>query len=473
MAKHNSDTSISDTDARSFIKTEKDRAIKTCTKIAGFHLIKVGTGGSWRYRYTNPLGKRRVITIGTYPTMKADVAAQSAMAWRNQKADPLVDYSKRKAAARSAELSSESRTLRTYLDGIYTGHQSRKKNGGKHTINMIRGNFTDLLDRDMTTISAADIEVWQFKREKNGLAYDTLKRAFGALKTLLRHAEKTKIIDKNPIAGEKLHDERAEEKSKSLSADARAHRRMLTPDELMNINNGLALFAEETWAQRRNSRKHGRSYLPDLDMVAYPHWFIPFFDLALHTGMRPGDLYTLTWQELNMNFRRLVKTPEKTIHHRNPAKLDLPLTEDIYTIMALWHSQNGQPSDGLVFPSTVADKSIAAPSSPKPFNKKAHLKAWKRVLKLGDVDPGLHFYSLRHHFISSLVAGGAPLLAVAKLVGHKSTKMIEEHYSHLAPSAAADLMRTFSDSLKAPTTKNPIKRTNTMLITTGNKRRNR
>jgi hypothetical protein len=49
------------------------------------------------------------------------------------------------------------------------------------------------------------------------------------------------------------------------------------------------------------------------------------------------------------------------------------------------------------------------------------------------------------------VAGGAPLLAVAKLVGHKSTKMIEEHYGHLAPSTAADLMRSFSASLKGPT----------------------
>jgi integrase len=161
--------------------------------------------------------------------------------------------------------------------------------------------------------------------------------------------------------------------------------------------------------------------------------------------MRPGDLYTLTWQELNLTFRRLVKIPEKTIHHKNPAKLDLPLNDDIYNVMALWHTQQGCPADGLVFPSTVTGK---------PFDKQAHRKAWRRVTVLGGVDPDLHFYSLRHHFISALVASGAPLLAVAKLVGHKSATMIEQHYGHLAQSTAADLMRSFSESLKATATEN-------------------
>jgi integrase len=73
---------------------------------------------------------------------------------------------------------------------------------------------------------------------------------------------------------------------------------------------------------------------------------------------------------------------------------------------------------------------------------------------LGGVDPDLHFYSLRHHFISALVASGAPLLAVAKLVGHKSATMIEQHYGHLAQSTAADLMRSFSESLKTTVAEN-------------------
>lgn len=445
MVKATSDTSITDTEARRFIKVEPDRAVKTCKRITGFQLIKVGLGGSWRYRYTDDTGKRRVATIGSYPTMKADEAAQKAMEWRNQKADPLAETHKRKVAARSAEQISESRSLRAYLDGIYTLHQSRKKNAGKHTVEMIRGNFPNLLDRDMTTICAADIKAWQSKREKEQLAHVTLQRAYGALRTLLRHAVTEQILDSNPIPGVSLRAPTAEAKARSLSADARAHRRMLTSDELAGLNKGVELFAEELRQQRRSSRKHGKSYLPDLETVSFPHWFVPFFHLAMHTGMRPGDLYTLTWQELNLTFRRLVKIPEKTIHHNSPAKLNLPLTDEILAIMTLWHEQQGSPSEGLVFPSTDSKRLGQS------FGKQAHGKAWARVLALGGVDPDLHFYSLRRHFISALVAGGAPLLSVAKLVGHKSASMIEQHYGHLAQSTAADLMQSFSATLRVTT----------------------
>jgi integrase len=438
MAKSASNTSITDTAVRRFLQSAVDRQSLACEKITGFHLLKIGSGASWRYRYTNDLGKRPTKTIGTYPAMKPDEAAQVAMTWRNTGADPLADKRNRKVAARTAEQISKARNLGNYLDGIYTAYQARKKSG-TNTIGMIRNNFGALLDRDMTTICAADIKRWQAEREQAGLAHVTLVRAYGALRTLLGHAVREHIIDSNPIAKCALAAPTAEEKAKGLSADARAHRRMLTPDELSGINRGLRLFSDELREQRRNSRKHGRAYLPDLDDVAFPHWFIPYCLLAMHTGLRPGDLYTLNWQELNLNFRRLVKIPEKTIHHKDPAKLDLPLSDEIYEIMVAWHKQQGSPIAGLVFLSTVTDK---------PFDKQAHSKAWKRVLALGGLDPGLHFYSLRHHFLSALVASGAPMLAVAKLGGHKSASMIEAHYGHLAKNTAADLMQSFSNTLK-------------------------
>jgi len=442
MATTLSDTSITDSKVRTFLSAAKDRHELVCERITGFHFCKIGNFGSWRYRYRDDTGRRHVVTIGNYPTMKPAEAAQRAMVWRNQRADPLAEARKRKAAARTAEQITASRTLRSYLNGIYTQHQARKKNEGKYPLHMIRSNFADVLDRDMTTLSAVDIKAWQARREKEGLAHATLVRAYGALRTLLRHAVTEGILDSNPIVGVRLASPTAQEKQKALSAEARAHRRMLTAAELAGLHKGITAFADELRKQRRNSRKHGKAYLPDLDQVPHPHWFIPFFYLALHTGMRPGDLYTLTWRELNLPFRRLVKLPEKTIHHPNPAKLDLPLSDAIYNIMTEWHKQEGSPAEGLVFPSKATEGGEA-----KQHDKKAHGKPWARVRKLGEVDPKLDFYCLRHHFISALVAKGAPLLAVAKLVGQKSTRMIEDHYGHLAKNAAADIMRTFSESL--------------------------
>ena len=39
-----------------------------------------------------------------------------------------------------------------------------------------------------------------------------------------------------------------------------------------------------------------------------------------------------------------------------------------------------------------------------------------------------------------MVAGGVPMFTVARLAGHKSVKMIEQHYGHLAPNAAIDAL---------------------------------
>ena len=36
---------------------------------------------------------------------------------------------------------------------------------------------------------------------------------------------------------------------------------------------------------------------------------------------------------------------------------------------------------------------------------------------------------------------GAPLMVVAKNLGHTDTRMVEKHYGHLAPSFVADAIR--------------------------------
>jgi integrase len=48
---------------------------------------------------------------------------------------------------------------------------------------------------------------------------------------------------------------------------------------------------------------------------------------------------------------------------------------------------------------------------------------------------------LRHTWASHAVMGGVPLMVVAKNLGHADTKMVEQHYGHLAPSYIADAIR--------------------------------
>jgi integrase len=443
-------TSITESAARRFIADESIGNAKelACDMITGFHLRKTiqrGKGvGTWRFRYSNASGKRRVMNIGKLPAMSQTQAAEYAIEYRTSLSkdgvDPLAVLDDKKEEQRQkeqAEAARKFRTVQQYLEGPYTDHQSHKIDGGKHTISIIRSAFTDLLERDMDSLSKADVIDWQLGMYKDGRAHSTVVRAYGALKTMLRHAVDSDLLASSPIASVKLNPPPDKEQERLHAGDAVERRRMLSDAELSGIQSGLDLFAEELRAQRRRSRQHGKPELPDLDQVVYPHWAIPFTLLAIHTGLRPGDIRSLTWQELNIQFKRLTKTPRKTRHHNDPMQVRQTLNPVILEVMTKWHAQQGQPATGLVFPSPVTGRGL---------DKKAHVKPWKRITELGQV-LDLDFYALRHHFISDLVAAGVPLLTVAHLAGHKSTSMIEKHYGHLAPDQAADALAMLAQRL--------------------------
>ena len=441
-------TSITEKAAQAVAEAEpvakKKCAMKFCARISGLHIRALAKPGiaAWRYRYTDDSGKRRVFTLGKYPAMSPAKAADLALDFQQNETDPFKERDQKRDAERRAEQQAATRTLAAYLDGPYKRHQERKKSGDETLARIERG-FPELLDKDMASLRRADIQTWQNRREAEGRAHATLQRDFGALKTLLRHAERQDppVIDANPLAKVQLEAPVDNDRARELTAKRNAARRLLTDAEVQGLYSGLESFAEQRRAQRRNSREHGKSHLPDLEGVTCAHWFVPFAYCALYTGLRPGDLYSLTWQELNVPFARLVKMPEKTRHHPDPAQVTMTLAEPLKKIMAEWWELAGKPADGLVFPSPAA-KTLG-----KQMDKKAHRSPWSAVKEFGKLPDDLAFYSLRHHFISALVAGGVPLFTVARLAGHKSVAMIEKNYGHLCPDAAADAMAVFERSL--------------------------
>lgn len=92
-------TSITLKQARDFMESAAEREQLGCTRIAGFHLMRTKAGASWRYRYTDLTGKRRVYTIGTYPALIPEVAALSALDFRSRKADPQAEQTEKKRKA--------------------------------------------------------------------------------------------------------------------------------------------------------------------------------------------------------------------------------------------------------------------------------------------------------------------------------------------------------------------------------------
>lgn len=74
----------------------------------------------------------------------------------------------------------------------------------------------------------------------------------------------------------------------------------------------------------------------------------------------------------------------------------------------------------------------------KPSQQDPRIKA---ACKPARIDPPISFHVLHHTYASHAVMNGAPLMVVAKNLGHADTRMVEKHYGHLAPSFVADAIR--------------------------------
>lgn len=403
-----------------------------CKNIQGFHAKKLSMGTSFRLRYRDEAGKRRTIKIGDFPAMKPTQAAAKALKWIIDGTDPLEERSR---IAHEKREQAQQKDREQFLKlGNYFEIYKVVIVDSPDVVRKIEVEFSYLFDRDMDKITPHDITSWYNKRKQQGLKRTTLVGYFGALKAMLNYAagakkgehNDTPVLSINPLHNYTLPKPTKIERQRYLAQNDEmlAKRDIFSDDIKSGITNGLAAYAEKIRQQRRSSRLHGKAQLQDLDLTQYPHWIFPFVEIARLTGMRPGDIYALKWQNIHSNdlqrTQTLVFVPQKTQHKGdNPITVKFPISKELKNVFDTWRKQKGMPLSGLLFMSSRTGREL---------ERKSHLKHWKHIKKLGSLPMELQFYSFRHNFISSLVKKGVPLIKIAKLVGHADTTMIVKNY---------------------------------------------
>jgi len=402
------------------------------TDLAGYHVRAGQRGLTFRLYYRTKTGQRRMMTLGAYGALTAAQArsnATEALAVVAQGGDPRAVLEEARAEAQRQH----ARTLRAYLDGSYTVVQGRKKDGHSALLR-IRRAFADWLDRPMGELSHADIERWQGEREAKGEAFTTSKRNLGALKTLLAHAAERKVIPNNPLAGINLQRPATTEEE---MAEQASQRRYLEAEEVEALFNGLDAYQDQKRQERQRSRIHGKAYLPNLDGVTYVDHVKPWILIMYYTGFRPGDLFGLRWEHVNLTFGTIRKVIEKTAHH-HPEPMIFPMSSAVVSVLKVWRHQQCKPQTGLVFPSVRTGKRM---------DRTAMQKPWAKVRELAELPGSLVMYSLRHNFASQLVMAGVDLLTVAKLMAHSDIQTTIQHYAHLRPDHTRDAVEAFAQQV--------------------------
>lgn len=150
-----------------------------------------------------------------------------------------------------------------------------------------------------------------------------------------------------------------------------------------------------------------------LECAEGPKWLRPLLVVALHTGMRKGEILGLRWQDID--FGRKILTVQKS---KNGQKRGIPMSEALTeTLMKQRQETRVIDISGRVFP--IADRSLRA--------------AYAKALKKAGIED-FTFHDLRHTFATRLVQAGVDLYRVQRLLGHKSIIMTMR-YSHHYPES--------------------------------------
>lgn len=134
---------------------------------------------------------------------------------------------------------------------------------------------------------------------------------------------------------------------------------------------------------------------------------------ALETAMRRGEIVSLTWSQVDLKRRSVTVLESKNGYSRT-----FPLTPKAASLLQdSLHEKRSE--EDYVFPITG----------------NAIRLAWSRLVRSLKIED-LHFHDLRHEAISRLFEIGLTVPEVAKISGHKDTRMLMRyaHADHLAIS---------------------------------------
>lgn len=371
-------------------------------KLKGF-ILRVQPTGVKSYIAQYSRGRR--ITLGQDPTMTPQQARDKALivlADAAQGTDP-------QAARRLAKVTN----FGSYLSHEYGPWVETHRKDGKATMARLKACFAEEFgNKKLTDINPWIVEKWRAARLKGGIMVATINRDLVALKAALAKAVEWKLIDAHPLQGVKLG-----------KVDSAPKTRFLDDDEEERLRKALDEREERIRAGRDSAnqwrRVRGYETLPDLRTVTFADLLKPLILTALNTGMRRGELFGLTWADVDLERRILTVLADnakagKTRH--------IPLNSEVLATLTDWRKQAAD-TNGRVFP---------ARDGGRLDNIKT---AWTGLLKKADISH-FRFHDLRHSFASRLVMAGVDLAVVRELMGHGDIQMTLR-YSHLAPEHKA------------------------------------
>ncbi len=230
--------------------------------------------------------------------------------------------------------------------------------------------------KSIKQILPSDIEVVRTKCLERELSPATIKHCLGIVRAVFNYAIKEELYDRiNPI------------KRVTLPKFDNAKSRFLKPEEAKALLDELKTRSQD--------------------------WYDITF-VSLFTGMRLGEILSLTWNDIDLDAKELHIKDTKTVEPRTAYLTD--------QLLELFTRRKSLSTGELVFTGRRGQKIEKV------------CKTFERAVAAVGLNDGITdtrqkitFHSLRHSFASHLAEQGEPLFAIMELMGHKSMAMTKRY----------------------------------------------
>ena len=201
--------------------------------------------------------------------------------------------------------------------------------------------------------------------------------------------------------------------------------------------------------QRRFMEAAKRSYMGDM------------FLLDLGTGLRIGELISLTWNDIDLEngvlrvnrTLNIIKSSEdshnkwlKTFGTPKTASSvrSIPLLPYITDLLKSARKKQDEKKDVLHYED---NNLVFSTRSGKPLDPRNMQRVFQSVLKQAGLS-GFHIHCLRHTFATRGLEQGIELRVLQELLGHSTVKITADLYTHVLPDMKKDSIMKLKDSLQ-------------------------
>jgi integrase len=377
-------------------------------ELKGFQLsVRPNGRMAWFFDYRNAVGRRLTYKLGNYPGLKPEGARRSAIAAAGKVADRIDIQAEAQAARIEAERAKVS-ALGAFIRDRYEPWALQHLRRGDVAVARLKADFKRWLEEPLSSFNSWRIESWRRERLKEETKPNTINRQLDTLRACLRKAVDWGVIEKHPMQGVKRLKVDDDERVRYLSAAEETRLREALAKRDNSKRERRARFNE--WREARN-----KELLPPKP-AGYVDHMHPLILVALNTGLRRGELFSLRWSDIDLDGAMLTV---RAAAAKSGDSRRVPLNAEARTVLRAWNKQQKPGEEAFVFPGEGGERLTNCN------------KSWSAVVKSAKLT-NFRLHDLRHSFASKLVQAGVDLNTVRALMGHSDIAMTLR-YGHLSP----------------------------------------